>query len=51
MPFARFEDMGFMHHAKHLGVIRLDRYIKLCAEDVDKILESCSRGIERYFSD
>lgn len=50
MPFARFEDMGFMHHAKHLGVIRLDRYIKLCAEDVDKILESCSRGIDRYFS-
>lgn len=51
MPFARFEDMGFMHHAKCLGLIRLDKYIKLSPEDIEKILESCSRGIEKYYSD
>ncbi|MDD6827807.1 MAG: DEAD/DEAH box helicase [Oscillospiraceae bacterium] len=51
MPFRRFEDMGFMHHAKHLGTIRLDKNIKLNAGEMKKVLEWCRDGIERYFSE
>ena len=27
MPFKRFEDMNFIHHARHLGIIQLERAI------------------------
>lgn len=49
-PFKRFEDMGFMHHTKHLGTIRLDKHIKLSNDELKKAMEWCREGIERYYS-
>ena len=51
MPFRRFEDMGFMHHSKHLGTIRFDKNIKLSADDMKRVLEWCRIGLEKYFGD
>ena len=51
MPFKRFEDMGFMHHSKNLGTIRLDKNIKLNADDMKRVLEWCRMGLEKYFGD
>ena len=51
MPFRRFEDMGFMHHSKNLGTIRLDKNIKLSADDMKRVLEWCRMGLEKYFGE
>ena len=53
MPFKRFEDMGFMHHAKYLGTIKLDRQImrNLTEEDIADLKQYCEQAIRRYFGD
>ena len=51
MPFKRFEDMGFIHHAKHLGVIQLEKAIlrRLEDRDVEKIRACCYAALKKYF--
>ena len=51
MPFKRFEDMGFMHHAKYLGTIQLDRSIvrKLTDADKNMLKQYCKRALDKYF--
>jgi len=53
MPFKRFEDMGFMHHSKALGNIRLDRSImhRLTDEDIQTLKIDCEKALQRYFGD
>ena len=53
MPFKRFEDMGFMHHSKALGNIRLDRSImhRLTDEDIQTLNTDCEKALQRYFGD
>lgn len=53
MPFKRFESMGFMHHSKYIGIIRLDRHIKdnLTDNDICRLQEYCENAVERYFGD
>ena len=53
MPFKRFEDMGFMHHSKYLGTIKLDRQIMktLTEEDLADLRTYCNEALKRYFSD
>ena len=53
MPFKRFEDMGFMHHSKYLGTIKLNRQIMktLTEEDLADLRAYCHNALERYFSD
>ena len=53
MPFKRFEDMSFMHHARHLGVIQLDRQIakRITDEDISNLRLYCESAISKYFSD
>ena len=53
MPFRRFEDMGFMHHAKALGNIRLDRSImhRLTDADIQTLKTSCRTALQRYFGE
>lgn len=52
MPFKRFEDMGFIHHAKHLGVIQLEKAIfsRLGAQDIENIRARCTSALAAYFS-
>ena len=52
MPFKRFEDMHFIRHSKHLGLIQLDKSIlrKLSEDDVEAIRKSCQEALERYFN-
>ena len=52
MPFKRFEDMHFIRHSKHLGLIQLDKSIlrKLSEDDVETIRKSCQEALERYFN-
>jgi len=51
MPFKRFEDMHFIHHAKHLGVIQLDRAIirRLSKDDTHDVLNRCTVALVKYF--
>ena len=53
MPFKRFEDMGFMHHAKYLGTVQIDREIfkKLTQEDISELHKYCDASLKRYFGD
>lgn len=53
MPFKRFEDMNFIHHAKHLGTIKLEKAIvnKLTHADVAAIRKCCREALYRYFDD
>ncbi len=53
MPFKRFEDMSFMHHARHLGVIQLDRQIakRMTDEDIANLRLYCESAISKYFAD
>ncbi len=50
-PFKRFEDMHFMHHAKYLGIIKLDRYImkQFTEDEVHHMRECCYQALDRYF--
>ena len=51
MPFKRFEDMGFIRHSKHLGIIQLDKAIhkRLGKKDYEHIKLSCEAAIQQYF--
>lgn len=51
MPFKRFEDMGFMHHAKNIGIIQLDRDIvkNIHEDDIKRLLASSDRALKKYF--
>ena len=51
MPFKRFEDMGFIHHAKHLGVIQLEKAIfsRLGNIDTERIRTRCNDSLVAYF--
>ncbi len=51
MPFKRFEDMGFMHHAKNIGIIQLDRDIvkKLDDDDIRRMIVSADKALNKYF--
>ena len=51
MPFKRFEDMGFMHHAKYLGTIQIDRQIfkKLTPDDIRRLNSFSDAALSRYF--
>lgn len=53
MPFKRFEDMNFMHHAKHLGVLQIDKTImkRLSEIDIERIEESCLEALQKYFNE
>ena len=53
MPFKRFEDMNFMHHARHLGVIQLEKAIfrRLESADIKRIRECCWAALRQYFSE
>ena len=53
MPFKRFEDMNFMHHAKHLGTIQIDRHImkQVTEEDVKYLRECCHKSLKKYFGE
>ena len=53
MPFKRFEDMGFMHHAKYLGTIQIDRQIfkKLTQDDIKKLNSFSDAALGRYFGE
>ncbi len=51
MPFKRFEDMGFIHHSKNIGIIQLDRDIikNLTDDDVKKLIAGADKALEKYF--
>jgi hypothetical protein len=51
MPFKRFEDMGFMHHSKNIGIIQLDRDIikNLTDDDVKKLIAGADKALNKYF--
>ena len=51
MPLKRFEDMGFIHHAK-LGIIQLEKAIfsRLGAQDIENIRARCTSALAAYFS-
>lgn len=53
MPFKRFEDMNFIHHAKHLGIIQLEKSIfrRLDGADIEKIRECCKAALKQYFGE
>lgn len=53
MPFKRFEDMNFMHHARHLGIIQLEKAIfrRLESADIERIRECCRAALRQYFSE
>ena len=51
MPFKRFEDMGFLHHSKFMGIVKLDRSImhRLTEEDRRTLKQDCEKALQRYF--
>ena len=53
MPFKRFEDMNFMHHARHLGIIQLEKAIfrRLEVADIESIRECCRAALRQYFGE
>ena len=52
-PFRRFEDMGFIHHSKNLGIISIDKGIMrtMTAEDTVLIRNLCTEALNRYWGD
>lgn len=53
MPFKRFEDMNFMHHAKHLGIIQIDKHImkQVTEEELKYLRKCCYRSLKKYFGE
>ena len=53
MPFKRFEDMNFIHHAKHLGTIQFEKAIMRRLDDTDiaNIRHKCRESLKKYFGD
>lgn len=53
MPFKRFEDMGFMHHSKYLGILQIDKSIMKSFDDYDisDLLTYCDNALERYWNE
>lgn len=53
MPFKRFEDMGFMHHSKYLGILQIDKSIMKSFDDYDisDLLTYCDDALERYWKE
>ena len=51
MPFKRFEEMGYLHHSKYLGVLQIDKSImkSLDENDFSDLLTYCSNALERYW--
>jgi len=51
MPFKRFEDMGFMHHSKSIGLIQLDKQIvkNMTEDDKERLIKSSDAALKRYF--
>lgn len=51
MPFKRFEDMGYMHHSKYLGLLQIDKSIMKSIDDNDMsdLLTCCTDGLEKYW--
>ena len=53
MPFKRFEDMNFMHHARHLGIIQMGKAIfrRLESTDIERIRACCRAALRQYFGE
>ena len=53
MPFKRFEDMNFMHHARHLGIIQMEKVIfrRLESTDIESIRACCRATLRQYFGE
>ena len=53
MPFKRFEDMNFMHHARHLGIIQMEKAIfrRLESTDIESIRACCRATLRQYFGE
>lgn len=53
MPFKPFEDMNFMHHARHLGIIQMERAIfrRLENADIERIRVCCWAALRQYFGE
>ena len=53
MPFKPFEDMNFMHHARHLGIIQMERAIfrRLESADIERIRVCCWAALRQYFGE
>lgn len=53
MPFKRFEDMNFMHHARHLGIIQMEKAIfrRLESTDIKSIRACCRATLRQYFGE
>lgn len=51
MPFKRFEDMGYMHHSKYLGILQIDKAIMKNFDDYDisDLLTYCTDALDRYW--
>lgn len=51
MPFKRFEDMGYMHHSKYLGILQIDKNIMkhLTKQDILDLSKCCDEALERYW--
>lgn len=51
MPFKRFEDMGFIHHSKCLGIIQLDHQIMkyFTDNDVEQLRKYSDKALSQYF--
>ena len=51
MPFKRFEDMGFIHHSKCLGIIQLDHQIMkyFTDNDVELLRKYSDKALSQYF--
>lgn len=50
-PFKRFEDMGYMHHSKYLGILQIDKCImnNLDDNDISELLTYCTDALDRYW--
>ena len=51
-PFKRFEDMGYMHHTKVMGVLQIDKTImrNLQKKDIEELKEQCQKALEKYWN-
>jgi len=50
-PFKRFEDMGYMHHSKYLGILQIDKSIMKSFDDndVSDLLTYCTDALDKYW--
>ena len=50
-PFKRFEDMGYMHHSKYLGILQIDKSIikDFNEDDMSDLLTYCDEALGRYW--